>query len=190
MSVSGRIPTREEAWGLLCEWTSTPGLRGHALAVEAAMREYAEHFGEDSDIWGVIGLLHDFDYERYPSEDDHPFRGADELRRQGVDEEIVRTIMSHADYSGIPRETVLMKTLFAVDELCGLVVATALVQPDRKLEQVTVSSIKKKMKRKDFARSVNRDDILKGAEELGVALDEHIDRVLHALQRAAPALGL
>lgn len=187
---SGHIPTRDEAWKLLCEWTLTPGLRSHALAVEAAMREYAEHFGEDPDVWGVVGLLHDFDYERYPSAEDHPFRGAEELRRRGIDEEIVRTIMSHADYSGIARETALMKTLFAVDELCGLVVATALVQPDRKLEQVAVSSVKKKMKRKDFARSVDRDDILTGADELGVDLAEHIDRVLRALKRAAPELGL
>ena len=187
---SEKTPTRDEAWQLLSEWTLTPGLRGHALAVEAAMREYAEHFGEDPDVWGVIGLLHDFDYERYPSAEDHPFRGAEELRRRGVDDEIVQTIMSHANYSGIPRETTLMRTLFAVDELCGLIIATALVQPDRKLEQVTVSSVKKKMKRKDFARSVNRDDILNGADELGVGLDEHIDRVLHALKSVAPVLGL
>lgn len=190
MSTGGHIPTRDEAWALLSEWTESVGLRGHALAVEAAMRAYARHFGESEDFWGVIGLIHDFDYERYQTAEDHPFRGAEELRRRGWDESIVRAVLSHADYSGVDRISNAEKTLFAVDELSGLVVATALVMPNRKLADVTGEAVRKKMKKKDFARKVNREDIVKGAEGLGVDLDEHIDRVVAALQAAAPALGL
>ena len=184
------IPTREEAWALLCEWTEGPGLRGHALAVEAAMREYARHYGEDVELWGAVGLLHDFDYERSPTEADHPLKGAEELRTRGYDDGFVDTIVSHANYSGVPRDSLVRKVLFAVDELSGLVIATALVTPERALAQVAARSVKKKMKRKEFARSVSREDIRAGAEDLGVDLDEHIARVVAALQGAAQALGL
>ena len=190
MAETGRIPTREEAWELLCEWTTTPGLRGHALAVEAAMRAYARHYGQPEELWGVIGLLHDFDYERHPTEEEHPTKGAEELRRRGYDESLIRAIMSHADYLHIPRESLVEKVLYAVDELTGLIIATALVMPNRTLAEVTPQSVRKKMKSKSFARKVNREDIIKGAEALGVDLDEHIARVLKALQEIAPTLGL
>jgi len=190
MSQSGRIPSRDEAWNLLCEWTESPGLRGHALAVEAAMRFYARKYGEPEEAWGIIGLLHDFDYEKYPTAEDHPFKGAEELRRRGYDEWLVRAILSHADYVNTERQSLAEKTLYAVDELTGLVVATALVMPTKKLAEVTAESVRKKMKSKGFARKVNRDDIVKGAEELGVDLDGHIANVVTALQLAAPALGL
>ena len=188
--MSGTIPTRDDAWALLCEWTENPGLRGHGLAVEAAMREYAERMGEDVERWGVVGLLHDFDYERYPEAEDHPYKGAEELRRRGYDEDFVETIMSHAAYTGIPRNTPVRKVLFAVDELSGLVVATALVMPNKTMAEVAAKSVRKKMKSKGFARKVNRDEIRQGAEELGVDLNDHIETVVAALQKAAPELGL
>jgi len=190
MSEGKGLPTRDEAWALLCEWTETPGLRAHALAVEAAMRAYARHFGESAELWGLIGLLHDFDYERYPTAADHPFRGAEELRRRGWSETLVRAILSHADYAGVSRESLAEKTLYAVDELCGLVVATALVMPNRSMAEVTPESVRKKMKSKGFARKVNREDIIRGAEALGVDLDDHVGRVVAALQSVAPSLGL
>jgi putative nucleotidyltransferase with HDIG domain len=189
MTASSVIPLRDEAWALLCEWTDSPGLRGHGLAVEAAMRGYARYFGEDEDIWGVIGLLHDFDYERYPDAQDHPQKGAEELRARGYAEWFIQTIVSHADYSGIDRDTSVMKSLYAVDELCGLVIATVLVQPNRKLDEVTTKSVTKKMKRKEFARSVSRDDIRQGTESLGIDLDEHITRVIESLRTVATELG-
>ena len=188
--MTGKTPTRQEAWELLSEWTENPGLIGHALAVEAAMQGYARKLGENEELWGTIGLIHDFDYERYPDAPDHPMKGAEELRARGYDEEFVLTVMSHADYSGIPRDTLVRKVLFAVDELCGLVTATALVMPGKSMAEVTTKSVKKKMKSKGFARKVNRDDIRTGAEELGVELDEHIDTVVAALQECAPRLGL
>jgi len=184
------IPTRDETWRLLCEWTQSPGLRGHALAVEAAMRFYARKFRQPVDLWGLVGLIHDFDYERYPEAPDHPAKGAEELRRLGVDEVIVRAMLSHADYSGVPRESFMEKTLYSVDETCGLVVATALVMPNRKLSEVTTDSVLKKFKSKGFARKVNRDDIVRGASDLGIPLDEHVSNVISALREASSSLGL
>ncbi|HOS99660.1 MAG TPA: HDIG domain-containing protein [Acidobacteriota bacterium] len=182
--------TRDDALVLLHEWTQKDGLRKHAYGVEAAMRAYARRFGEDADIWGVVGLLHDFDYERYPDADNHPFRGAEELRRLGMEETLVRAILAHASYTGVPRDTLVAKALFAVDELVGLITAAALVTPDKKLAAVGVRSVIKKMKDKAFARAVNRDEIRLGAEELGVPLEEHIGVVLAAMQANAAELGL
>ena len=190
MSESGTIPSRDEAWELLCDWTESRGLRGHALAVEAAMRYYARHCGEPEEFWGVLGLLHDFDYERHPDEENHPRMGAEELRRRGYDEALIRAVLSHAEYTGVERRSPAERTLFAVDELCGLVIATALVMPDKTLAEVTAKSVQKKMKSKGFARKVNREHIVQGAKELGIDLGEHIERVVKALQDAAGTLGL
>ena len=181
---------REEAANLMQEWIEKDGLRKHAYGVEAAMRAYAGKFGEDAETWGVVGLLHDFDYERYPTADDHPYRGAEHLRSLGLDETLVRAILSHAAYTGVPRETLLAKALFAVDELVGMITAAAYVQPSRKVADVTPKSVLKKMKDKAFARSVNRDEIRQGAEELGVPLEEHIGFVIEAMVAAADDLGL
>jgi putative nucleotidyltransferase with HDIG domain len=182
---------RAEAFALLNEYTKKEGLVKHALAVEAAMRAYAAKAGGDVEAWGIVGLLHDFDYERYPSaEAGHPFKGAAILREKGVPAEWVDAVLGHGNYTGVKRETAMAKTLFAVDELAGFVVAVALVRPDRKLEGVSVQSVRKKMKDKAFAASVSREDIVKGAEELGVPLDAHIDFVLSAMRKAAPELGL
>ena len=182
--MTGTTPTRDEAWRLLNEWTENQGLIGHALAVEAAMKAYARRLGEDEALWGVIGLIHDFDYERYPDAPDHPMKGGEELRARGYDEEFVLTILSHADYTDIPRDTPAKRVLFAVDELCGLVTATALVMPGKSMAEVTPKSVLKKMKSKGFARKVSREDIVKGAEELGVDLEEHVGVVVEALQGA------
>ena len=183
--------TRGEAWAVLTEHTSNPNLLKHMLGVEAVMRAYARRFGEDQERWGVVGLLHDLDYERYPSrESGHPFKGVEILRARGVDESVCRAILSHADYSGVPRETLMEKTLFAADELSGFVVAVALVKPNRALAGVDVPSVRKKMKDKAFARGVRREDIVNGAGELGIPLDEHIANVIAALQGIAPELGL
>jgi putative nucleotidyltransferase with HDIG domain len=190
MPFVGTIPDRDEAWALLCEWTESDALRGHALAVEATMRAYARKYAEPEELWGAIGLLHDFDYERYPESEDHPAKGAQELRSRGYDADFIAAIMSHADYTGVPRETLAAKVLFAVDELCGLVVATALVMPGKALAEVTAKSVRKKMKSKGFARKVSREDIVTGADELGVDLIEHIGVVIEALQGAADRLGL
>jgi len=184
------IPTREEAYALLTEYTKGESLVKHALAVEAGMRFYAEKFGEDPEHWGAIGLLHDFDYEKYPSLDDHPFRGAEILRGKGVDEEFIQTILSHADHTGVARDTLVRRVLFAVDELSGFVTAVALVRPSKKVEEVQPKSVKKKMKDKAFARQVSRDDIRAGAEGLEIDLDEHIGNVVAAMTRVAPELGL
>ncbi|NLC56619.1 MAG: HDIG domain-containing protein [Armatimonadetes bacterium] len=184
------MATREEAMALLREYTHSEALIKHALAVEAAMRAYARHFGADAEQWGVVGLLHDFDYERWPMAEDHPFRGAEILRQRAYPEEIVRAVLSHADYSEVPRETLLEKTLFAVDELAGFIIAVALVRPSRRLAEVDVPAVRKKMKQKAFAANVNRDDITRGAEALGIPLDEHLGRVIAALQAIAPELGL
>jgi len=181
---------RAEAWEILNEYTKNPNLIKHALAVEAAMRAYAVKYGEDAETWGLVGLLHDFDYEKYPTAEDHPFRGAEILREKGVDEKLIRTMMSHAEYTGIPRDTLMAKTLFAVDELCGFITAVALVRPDKKIETVKASSVKKKFKQKAFAAQVSREDMIKGAEELGVDLTEHIDFVIKALQGIAGELEL
>ena len=182
--------TRDEAYQLLTEYTKKENLIKHALAVEAAMRAYARKFGEEEEAWGIVGLLHDFDYEKYPSLEDHPFKGAEILRQKGFPEEWVEAILGHAEHTGVPRKTLMAKALFAVDELCGFITAVALVRPDKKLASVKVKSVKKKLKDKAFARQVSREDIQKGAEELGVELDEHIAFVLEAMKSIAPQLGL
>ncbi|MBI3873327.1 MAG: HDIG domain-containing protein [candidate division Zixibacteria bacterium] len=181
---------RNEAWALLTEYTKNPALVKHMVAVEAAMRAYARKFGEDEDTWGTIGLLHDFDYERYPTREEHPFKGAEVLRGLGVDENWIRTILSHADYSGVRRETRRDKALFAVDELCGFLTACALVRPDKKIATVEVASVRKKLKQKSFAAQVSREDITNGAADLGVDLDTHIAFVRDAMATVADQLGL
>lgn len=181
---------RDAAHTLLAEYTQTPGLLKHALAVEAAMRACARKFGEDEEIWGVIGLLHDFDYERFPSADEHPYKGAEILRDKGVSEDWIRIIMSHVPDTGIPRDSLCAKALFAVDELCGFLTAVALVRPDKKIAGVQAQSVRKKLKQRAFAAQVSREDMIKGAEELGVPLDEHIDFVIAALAGIADELGL
>jgi putative nucleotidyltransferase with HDIG domain len=180
---------REESWKLLREWTESDSLLKHMLAVEAAMRAYARKFGEDEERWGITGLLHDMDYEKHPTPAEHPTVGVAELERRGYPEDVRRAILSHADYLDVPRETPMEKTLYAVDELSGFVVACALVRPER-LEGLKAKSVRKKMKQKSFAASVNREDITRGAEELGVDLNEHIDFVVAALRERAEALGL
>jgi len=184
------FPTRPEAFAILTEHTKGDSLLKHALAVEGAMRWYAARAGENVEAWGVAGLLHDFDYEMYPSLEDHPFRGAEILRSRGIDEELIQTILSHAGHTGVEPVTPMQKTLFAVDELSGFLTAVALVRPSKKLGDVEPSSVKKKLKDKAFARNVSRDDIRRGAELLGVTEDEHIANVLTALKVIAPDLGL
>ncbi len=186
---------RESAWGLLTEYTPSESLRKHAMAVEACMRAYARKLGEDPDAhnedkWGITGLLHDFDYERWPSMEDHPFRGNEILTKLDYPEDIRRAILSHADYSGVKRETPMEKTLYACDELAGLITAAALVKPNKSLAEVDAKSIRKKMKDKAFARSVNREDIVNGAADLGVDLDEHITFCIEAMKGIAGELGL
>ena len=180
---------RNEAWKLLREWTEGDSLLKHMLAVEASMRAYARWFGEDEEKWGVTGLLHDMDYEKHPTPDEHPMVGVKELERRGYPDDVLDAIRGHADYLDVPRETLMAKTLYAVDELSGFVTACALVRPEG-LEGLKAKSVKKKMKQKSFAASVNREDIVKGAEELGVDLDEHIDFVVAALREESDALGL
>lgn len=181
---------RDQALALLHEHTEGAGLRKHALSVEAAMRAYARKLGGDEDLWGVTGLLHDFDYEKHPSKEEHPFVGCGILRERGCPPEVIEAILGHAAYSGTPRVTPMARALFAVDELCGLITATALVQPGKTLAEVTPDSVLRKMKKKEFARSVNREEIAQGAEELGVPLEEHVAFTLEALQARAGALGL
>jgi putative nucleotidyltransferase with HDIG domain len=181
---------REEAWELLCEYTKSDSLRKHALAVEAAMRFYARKFGEDEEKWAVVGLLHDFDYEIHPTLDQHPQEGAKILRERGVPEEIVRAALSHAEHLGLSRDTMMEKTLYAVDELSGFIIAVALVRPSKSVLDVEPSSVRKKMKDKAFARAVNREDIVKGAEAMGIDLNEHIAAVIEALKGIADELGL
>ena len=188
-TVSG-LPSRDSAWELLNEYTKKPGLIGHALAVEAAMRAYAGKLDGDESAWGLVGLLHDFDYERWPTADDHPFRGVEILEQHGYPEWFRRAVLSHASYSGVSRESDLEKALFACDELCGFLTACALVTPEKSLHAVKVKSVRKKMKAKAFAASVNRQDIVEGTAALGVDLDEHIAFVLEALCGVAPRLGL
>jgi len=181
---------RGAAWGLLCEYTQSESLRKHALAVEACLRAYARRFGEDENLWGNVGLLHDFDYEKWPSAQDHPFRGSEILKERGYDDAFRRAILSHADYSGVSRESKLEKALFACDELAGFITATALVKPNKSLAEVEAKSVRKKMKDKAFARSVNRDDIIKGAQEMGADLEEHIVFCIEAMKAIADQLGL
>ncbi|MFY9673146.1 MAG: HDIG domain-containing metalloprotein [Terriglobales bacterium] len=181
---------REQAWGLLTEFTQSEGLRKHALSVEACMRAYARKTGADEELWGMVGLIHDFDYEKYPSAEDHPYRGNDILKERGYSEEVRRAIMSHAEYTGVARVTPMEKTLFACDELAGFITACALVKPGKSLAEVEAKSVRKKMKDKAFARSVNRDDITVGAAELGVELEEHIGFCIAAMKGIAAELGL
>lgn len=187
------MPDRNDAWELLCEYTEGESLRKHALAVEAAMRACVKLYGtaeDDEDEWGMVGLLHDFDYEKFPSPDQHPFTGANILRGRGYSDRFIRAIMGHATYTGVPRDTAMARALFATDELCGFLVACALVRPSKSLDDLEVSSVKKKLKDKAFARSVNRDDIRQGIEELGVDLDEHIRFVIDALRSVQQEIGL
>ncbi|CUU08490.1 metal dependent phosphohydrolase [Candidatus Thermokryptus mobilis] len=184
------MPTYEDALKLLFEYTESENLRKHAFAVESAMRAYAKKFGEDEEKWAIVGLLHDFDYEKFPTPDQHPWVGSKILEERGYPEDIRKAILGHANYTGIPRDTLMAKVLYACDELCGFITAVALVRPNKKLDEVTVESVKKKLKDKAFARSVNREDIYKGAEELGVPLDEHIQFVIDAMKSIADKLGL
>jgi len=188
---SGRTMTdRDSAWGLLTEFTQSESLRKHALAVEACMRAYARKLGGDENLWGVVGLLHDFDYDRWPSLEDHPYKGNKILEERGYSDEIRKAIMSHAEYTGVPRETAMEKALFACDELAGFLTACALVKPGKSLAEVEAKSVRKKMKDKAFARSVNRDDIVNGAADLGVDLEEHIAFCIEAMKAIAGELGL
>ncbi len=183
--------TREDAWAIVTDHTASPNLQKHMLAVEAVMRAYARRFGEDEEAWGLVGLLHDLDYEKHPSQEaGHPFVGAKLLRERGLDEALCRAILSHADYSGVTRESRMEKALYAADELAGFVIAVALVKPSRSLADVDAPSVEKKMKDKAFARGVRREDIVGGAEALGVPLDEHIGVVIAALKEIGPQLGL
>jgi len=189
------LPSRDSALALVHEFTASDSLRKHMLSVEAAMRAYAEKFGEDPERWGLTGLVHDFDYERFPNAahsatEEHPAEGVRILRSKGYPEDILQAILGHATYSGVARETPMAKTLFAVDELTGLVTATALVRPSKSVHEVEASSVRKKMKDKAFARGVSREDVIAGANELGVDLDEHITFVIGAMRRSADAIGL
>ncbi len=182
--------TRDDAWCLLTEFTQSESLRKHALSVEACLRAYARKFGEDEELWGVVGLIHDFDYEKFPSMEEHPYKGNEILKDRGWPEDIRRAVMSHADYSGVSRESNMEKVLFACDELAGFITAVALVKPNKSLAEVDAKSVRKRMKDKAFARSVNREDIIKGAQELGVDLDDHIAFCIEAMKSVAKELGL
>jgi len=188
--MSPERPTRDQAWELLCEYTKTDSLRKHALAVEAAMRASARNLGEDEEAWGIVGLLHDFDYERWPNATDHPHRGVEILAEKGYPEDWRRAILGHASYTGVARDSRMARALFAVDELSGFVIAVALVRPGKSLAEVDARAVRKKMKEKGFARSVNRDEILQGAAELGVDFDQHVAFVIGALLPVADQLGL
>jgi len=181
---------REAAWCLLTEFTQSESLRKHALSVEACMRAYARKLGSDEDLWGVVGLLHDFDYEKYPSLDDHPYKGNEILKERDYPDEIRKAIMSHAEYTGVTRDTPMEKALFACDELAGFITAVALIKPGKSLAEVDAKSVRKRMKDKAFARKVNRDDIVNGAAGLGVDLEEHITFCIEALKPIADQLGL
>jgi len=182
--------TRADAWKVLCEFTTSKSLRKHALAVEAAMRAYASEFGGDEELWGIVGLIHDFDYEQHPTPEEHPMVGARILQERGWPEDIVRAIKSHAQYLQVSRDSKLEQALFAVDELTGLIAAVALVRPSKNIRDVKVSSVRKKWRDKRFAAGVSREDIEEGASELGVPLTEHIGVVLRAMQSCAAELGL
>jgi putative nucleotidyltransferase with HDIG domain len=189
------MPNRNDAWTLLCEFTQSESLRKHALAVEACVRAYARKLGGDEDTWSLAALLHDFDYERWPNAahhptQEHPFAGSLILRERGYSEEIITAILSHANYCGVPRVSPLDKALFACDELAGFLTACALIKPSKSIHEVETASVKKKLKDKAFARGVSRDDVYKGAEELGVLLDDHITFCIQALRTIAPDLGL
>ena len=181
---------RQAAWDLLCEYTKTEPLRKHGLAVEAAMRAYARNYGGDEEQWGIVGLLHDFDYEAHPNAEEHPLKGAQIMRERGWPEEIIYAIQCHADYLGLERRTPMDRAIYAVDELTGLIIAVALVRPNKSIDEVDVRAVRKKMKDKSFARNVIREDIVGGAEQLGVDLDEHIGFVIEALKPVANELGI
>lgn len=180
---------REKSWQLLCHYTKSESLRRHALAVEACMRAYARKFGEDEEAWAEVGLIHDFDYERYPNAPDHPLKGSEILTELGYPEDVRRAILGHADYTGVLRDTRMAKTLFACDELAGFITACALVRPDR-IQTLEPGSVRKRMKDKAFARSIRREDIITGAEELGIDLNEHIALCIKAMQGISNSLGL
>ena len=189
------MPGRDAAWDLLCEFTASDSLRKHALAVEACVRAYARKFGDDEELWGLAALLHDFDYERWPNNghhptQEHPSQGSVILRERGYPEELIRAILSHADYTGIMRQSRLEHTLFACDELAGFLTACALIKPGKSIFEVETDSVKRKLKDKAFARGVNRQDVLKGAEELGIPLDDHIQFCIDAMRAVANQLGL
>jgi putative nucleotidyltransferase with HDIG domain len=193
--MSESLPSRDEALALVQEYTASDSLRKHMLSVEAAMRAYAAKFGEDPERWGLTGLVHDFDYEKYPNAahsatEEHPAGGVRILREKGYPDDVLQAILGHATYCNVPRETRMAKALFAVDELTGLITASALVKPSRSVHDVEASSVRKKMKDKAFARGVNRDDVINGAAELGVPLDEHIAFVIDAMRGVAPSIGL
>jgi putative nucleotidyltransferase with HDIG domain len=195
MTDTTALPSRDEALALVHEYTASDSLRKHMLSVEAAMRAYAQKFGEDEERWGLAGLLHDFDYEKFPNNahspiDEHPSEGVRILRAKGFPDDILQAILGHAYYTNTPRETRMAKTLFAVDELTGLITATALVRPSKSVHEVEAKSVRKKMKDKAFARGVSRDDVINGAQELGVDLDEHIAFVIGAMQARSADLGL
>ena len=189
------MPTRDEAWKLLCEHTQNENLRKHALAVEACVRAYARKNGADEELWGLTALLHDFDYERWPNDahsptEEHPYQGSLILRERGYPEEMIRAILSHAEYSSVSRQSALEHTLFACDELAGFLTACALVKPGKSIHEVETASVKKKLKDKAFARGVNRQDVTTGAEELGIPLEDHISFCIAAMRSVAPSLGL
>jgi putative nucleotidyltransferase with HDIG domain len=188
--MSDNQKNREYCYSLLKEYTKSESLIKHALAVETCVRAYAEKLNGDVDLWGNVALLHDFDYEMYPTADEHPFKGSEILKEKGFDEEFRNAILSHANYSGVPRETSLQKVLFACDELAGFITAVTYVRPSKTVDEVEVSSVKKKMKDKAFAKAVSRDDIIKGAEDLGVPIDEHIDFCIKAMRKNKINLGL
>ena len=181
---------REDCWNILTEYTKSDALIKHALSVETCVRAYAQKFNEDEAYWGNVALLHDFDYEMYPTAEDHPFKGSEILKDKGFDEEFRNAILSHADYSGVARETLLQKVLFACDELAGFITAVTYVRPSKTVDEVEVKSVKKKLKDKAFARAVSREDIRKGAEELGVTIEEHIEFCIMAMRKNKEALGL
>jgi len=182
--------SRDAAWALVTKYTQSESLRKHMLAVEAAVRGYARLFGEDEEAWGFVALVHDFDYEQHPDAENHPFRGVEILKKLGYPEWVTRAILSHADYSGVPRESRLEHALFACDEMAGFVTAAALVRPSRSILDLEASSVIKRMKDKAFARAVNRDDLRRGADELGLPLQEHIGNVIAFMRERAGELGL
>jgi putative nucleotidyltransferase with HDIG domain len=187
MATTNRI---DDGWKLLTEFTQSESLLKHALAVEACMRAYARKAGADEELWGTVGLIHDFDYEKYPTAEEHPFRGSEILKERGYSEEVRRAILSHAEYSGVARISSMEKTLFACDELAGFITACALVKPGKSLAEVEAKSVRKKMKDKAFARSVHREDIIAGAADLGIDLEEHIAFCIDAMKTIAKQLGL
>lgn len=182
--------TREDVWALLTGWVAAPSLRRHCLAVETAMRAYASKHGEPEDAWGLVGLIHDFDFERHPTLEEHPFVGARFLKEEGYPDWVVAAVLSHSDDPAYPRETALEKTLFAVDELTGFISAVALVRPSKSVADVKAASVRKKLKNRRFAEAVRREDLLSGAEELGIPFEEHVEFVVHAMAANAEALGL